>query len=231
MTPSDPGFQEQFLHDMGQLQAGGTSVWLQLQPAEALTLVGQIRLALRHPGNRGASTRIASSVIDRLIDQLAVTETLRVGLQAGADPRHDTTPPASRGEAVVRPTVVCLCGSTRFKEAYIEAQRSETLCGRIVLSVGLFGHQEDLDMAGSVKTMLDELHLRKIDWADEILVLDCQVWSCSRCSRTFFNTRECKCGRQYLSLAPYIGESTGREIAYAGAHGKRIRYWSQEDRS
>jgi hypothetical protein len=96
-----------------------------------------------------------------------------------------------------KPTIVTLCGSTRFADAFIAASRSETLAGRIILSVGLFGHQEAMDMDGPVKAMLDQLHLRKVDLADEILVLNC---------------------------GGYIGSSTRNEIAYATAQGKRIRY-------
>jgi hypothetical protein len=70
-----------------------------------------------------------------------------------------------------RPIVVCLCGSTRFKDAFEAAMQSETLVGKIVLTVGLFGHLEGLDMDGPTKRMLDELHLRKIDMADEVLFL------------------------------------------------------------
>ena len=36
--------------------------------------------------------------------------------------------------------IVTLCGSTRFKEQFIEAQKRLTLDGCIVISVGLFGH-------------------------------------------------------------------------------------------
>lgn len=96
-----------------------------------------------------------------------------------------------------KPVVVCLCGSTRFKDAFIEAMKEETLKGKIVLSVGLFGHLEGLDMSGPVKKMLDELHLRKIDLADEILV---------------------------LNIGGYVGESTRNEINYAIDHDKRIRF-------
>jgi hypothetical protein len=71
-----------------------------------------------------------------------------------------------------RPKIVCLCGSTRFKEAFERANREETLSGKIVLSVGMFGHSEGLDMSGPVKAMLDRLHLCKIDLADEVLVLN-----------------------------------------------------------
>ena len=34
--------------------------------------------------------------------------------------------------------VITLCGSTRFKEQYLEAQKRLTLEGNIVISVGLF---------------------------------------------------------------------------------------------
>jgi hypothetical protein len=96
-----------------------------------------------------------------------------------------------------KPRVVTLCGSTRFRVAFEQAQRDETLAGRIVISVGLFGHQEAMDMGGPTKAMLDELHLRKIDISDEILV---------------------------INQGGYIGESTRREIEYAISKGKTVRY-------
>ncbi len=96
-----------------------------------------------------------------------------------------------------RPKIVCLCGSTRFKQAYVVANKDETLAGRIVLSVGLFGHQEGLDMNGPIKAMLDQLHLRKIDLCDEVYI---------------------------VNPGGYIGESTRREIEYATSLGKPIRY-------
>ena len=97
----------------------------------------------------------------------------------------------------LQPLVVCLCGSTKFKEQYEEANRNETLSGNIVLSVGLFGHIEGLDMDSATKQMLDELHMRKIDLADEIFV---------------------------INPNGYIGASTSREIAYAQNLGKPVRY-------
>lgn len=98
---------------------------------------------------------------------------------------------------VVMPAVVCLCGSTRFKDAFTSAMKNETLAGKIVLSVGLFGHLEGLDMDGPTKKMLDELHLRKIDLANEVLI---------------------------LNVGGYIGDSTGRELRYAMSQNKKIRY-------
>lgn len=93
--------------------------------------------------------------------------------------------------------VVCLCGSTKFKEAFIEANRTESINGNIVLTVAMFGHLEGLDMSGPEKAVFDELHFDKISLADEILV---------------------------LNVKGYIGESTRKEIEFAKKIGKRIRY-------
>ena len=108
------------------------------------------------------------------------------------------------------PRVVCLCGSTRFKEEFVRQTAYETLEGRIVLSIGcdmrndaeLFGHMS-ADRLCKIKMQLDELHKRKIDLADEILVLD---------------------------VDGYIGPSTAREIDYTKRYGKRVRYLSKEQR-
>lgn len=102
-----------------------------------------------------------------------------------------------------RPVIVCLCGSTRFYEEFMKANYEETMAGNIVLSVGFFTHRSDIAHGQQIgctdeeKIKLDELHKRKIDLADEILI---------------------------LNVGNYIGESTRSEIDYAIAHGKSIRY-------
>jgi hypothetical protein len=94
--------------------------------------------------------------------------------------------------------VITLCGSTRFKEAFMEQQKRLTLEGNIVISVGLFGHSGDEEVwAEGTKEMLDDMHKRKIDMADEIFVID---------------------------VGGYIGESTRSEIEYARTTGKPVRY-------
>ena len=105
--------------------------------------------------------------------------------------------------------VITLCGSTRFKDEFLEAQKRLTLEGNIVISVGLFGHSgdnevwEDMDEGALTKTkeMLDDMHKRKIDMADEIYV---------------------------INVGGYIGESTRSEIEYAKATGKAVRYLEDE---
>jgi hypothetical protein len=100
------------------------------------------------------------------------------------------------------PKIVCLCGSTRFMEAFQSANLNETVQGNIVLSVGC-NTQSDADLFGSqfekteLKRQLDDLHKRKIDLADEVLV---------------------------LNVGGYVGESTRSEIEYATATGKPVRY-------
>ena len=94
--------------------------------------------------------------------------------------------------------VVTLCGSTRFKNEFMEAQKRLTLKGCIVISVGLFGHSGDNEVwSEGTKEMLDDMHKRKIDMADEIFV---------------------------INVGGYIGSSTRSEIEYALAHGKGVRY-------
>ena len=69
--------------------------------------------------------------------------------------------------------VITLCGSTRFKEQFFEVQKRLTLEGCIVISVGLFGHSGDEEVwKPGTKEMLDDMHKRKIDMADEIFVIN-----------------------------------------------------------
>ena len=94
--------------------------------------------------------------------------------------------------------VITLCGSTRFKNEFLEVQKQLTLTGNIVISVGLFGHSGDNEVwTEGTKEMLDDMHKRKIDMADEIFV---------------------------INVDGYIGSSTASEITYAQATGKEIRY-------
>jgi hypothetical protein len=98
--------------------------------------------------------------------------------------------------------IVTLCGSTRFKDEINAANARITMQGNLVISLGVFGHVDlpdhDWTTGGNDdKLMLDDLHKRKIDLADEIFV---------------------------VNVGGYIGESTRGEIEYARAHGKAINY-------
>ena len=94
--------------------------------------------------------------------------------------------------------VITLCGSTRFKDAFLEVQKRLTLDGNIVISVGLFGHAGDEEVwTPGTKEMLDDMHKRKIDMADAIYV---------------------------INVGGYIGESTRSEIQYAKENGKKVYY-------
>ncbi len=133
------------------------------------------------------------------------------------------------------PRIVVLCGSTRFKAEFEKATADETLKGHIVLSVGLFGHQmPGFDMAGEDKKKLDALHLRKIDLADEVVVISPHCPHCILCGRWYFNTggemlTKCACGAEdHGPNEPYVGPSTRCEINYATSKGKPIRYLNGE---
>ena len=78
-----------------------------------------------------------------------------------------------------------------------------------MISVGLFGHSGDEEVwdgmdegtLSKTKEMLDDMHKRKIDMADEIYV---------------------------INVGGYIGESTRSEIKYATMHNKVVRYLESE---
>ena len=91
-----------------------------------------------------------------------------------------------------------MCGSTKFKEQFLEEQKRLTLEGNIVISVGLFGHSGDSEVwTENTKEMLDEMHKAKIDLADEIFV---------------------------INVDGYVGESTKNEIEYAIKNNKKVSY-------
>jgi hypothetical protein len=100
------------------------------------------------------------------------------------------------------PEIVVLCGSTRFKADFEREQRRLGLAGKIVLSVSMFGHSGDLTPeqctdGHPTKTALDDLHKRKIDLADRVLV---------------------------INPGGYIGTSTASEIDYAERWQKPVDY-------
>lgn len=98
------------------------------------------------------------------------------------------------------PPIVCLCGSTRFKETFDHIAALEKAAGKIVLGVTIFGHsvpEHAALLVDDMKARIDEIHLRQIDLADEVLI---------------------------LNVGGYVGESTRREIAYARSRGKPIRW-------
>ena len=92
-----------------------------------------------------------------------------------------------------RPEIVCICGSTRFRDEMRAANRELTFAGVIVVAPG----EADEPVTDEQKIALDALHLRKIDLADRVLV---------------------------VNPGGYVGESTRGEIAYARAHGKPVSF-------
>jgi hypothetical protein len=96
--------------------------------------------------------------------------------------------------------VITLCGSTKFKKQFREAEAAMTLSGNIVISVGFFEQSEGITITEEQEKMFEQIHLRKIDMADEILVID---------------------------VNGYIGHSTRKEIDYAKSKGMQVNYYSE----
>ena len=108
---------------------------------------------------------------------------------------------------MIKPKIVCLCGSTRFRDEFQLANYEESIKGNIVLSVGFYPHRpetihtEELGCTPEQKIEQDKLHKYKIDLADEVLV---------------------------INVGGYIGESTRGEIDHAIATNTPVRYLSDE---
>lgn len=83
----------------------------------------------------------------------------------------------------------------KFKDDFLREQKRLTLEGNIVLTPNMFLIAEEI--TEDIKKMLDDMHKRRIDMADEIFVIN-------------------KNG--------YVGSSTKSEIEYAKKLGKKINF-------
>ncbi|MFJ8752218.1 hypothetical protein ACIREO_23220 [Streptomyces sp. NPDC102441] len=92
-----------------------------------------------------------------------------------------------------RPEIVCICGSSRFVDQMRTANRDLAFAGVIVVAPV----EADELITNEQKTALGVLHLRRIDLADRVLV---------------------------VNPGGYVGESTSREVAYAHATGKPVSF-------
>lgn len=101
------------------------------------------------------------------------------------------------------PTIVCLCGSSRFHAEYIEWNYRLTMLGYMVLSVGFFPHSQkevhgqEVGCSEEQKIQLDRLHKHKIKKSDVVFI---------------------------LNPSGYVGESTSGEIDYATSIERPIYY-------
>jgi hypothetical protein len=117
------------------------------------------------------------------------------------------TPEEKLADAKARlgiPTIVAICGSTRFMDEMAAADRDLTWAGKIVVKPGCNMKIADRLWADDAeaqagKARLDDLHRAKIRLADEVLI-----------------------------VGDYIGDSTRAEIAYARELGKPVRFTHPE---
>jgi len=96
--------------------------------------------------------------------------------------------------------VITLCGSTKFKKQFEQANAYLTLQGHIVLSLAFFEQSEGFSITSEQADLFAKIHFRKIDMSDEIFVID---------------------------VDRYIGSSTKKEIEYAQLSEKRVNYFSK----
>jgi hypothetical protein len=102
---------------------------------------------------------------------------------------------ADQSVMIEHPKKITLCGSTKFKKAFLEWNRRLTLDGHLVYSVAFWTHTDGTAPDADRKKLLDTVHKSKIESSDAIFVLD---------------------------IGGYVGDSTAREIDYAQSRGKEI---------
>lgn len=136
---------------------------------------------------------VADAVIYRIEELIAIKDDYKSLYEGCSDSTYRHSP-----------KIVCLCGSTRFMDAFQKANLNETLAGNIVLTIGVDMKSSQELFAGkspealeTIKQNLDKLHKHKIERADEVLI---------------------------LNVDGYIGDSTRSELEYAQVLGKIIRY-------
>lgn len=103
------------------------------------------------------------------------------------------------------PRIICLCGSTRFKDAILAASERFTMGGNIVLAPNVFGREATDEgknthtvlVSEAEKALLDALHFRKIDLSDRVHV---------------------------VNLDGYIGRSVHNEVRYAVENDKFVTF-------
>ena len=99
-----------------------------------------------------------------------------------------------------RPTVIVLCGSSKFKSTIMGLMQRESLRGKIVLQHGFYHHVDLVPITDMQKQMLDGLMLAKIDLADEVLM---------------------------VNVNGYMGTSTKQALAYAQKLRKKITWYEE----
>jgi hypothetical protein len=143
-------------------------------------------------------------------------------------------------EAAEPDKVCCLVGSSRFKAQFHELGERLEKQGWLVLMMSFFEHADDRPVSAGEREVLDVIGRRRIDLCREVWVINPPMPRCPACktwcktTKTHVGTmveRACGCPGGVpgweatpVELAPYIGESTAKEIAYAGSRGKVIHY-------
>ncbi len=105
---------------------------------------------------------------------------------------------------------ITLCGSTRFMPSFHEWNLRLTKAGHVVYSVAAATTDADRgsNLDPELKLVLDAVHIAKIEESDAVFVITAPHEVIDR----------------NVTTAPYVGDSTAREIYYASLRGKSVLY-------
>lgn len=81
--------EQRFAAELQALDRSGLDIVLTLTPVQAWILLGQLQLALRHPGNVGQSAALAREIADRVQKGVAPSGALKEVAEQGWNEEHD----------------------------------------------------------------------------------------------------------------------------------------------
>jgi hypothetical protein len=102
----------------------------------------------------------------------------------------------------VESEIVCLCGSTKYKQTFEDEIERLTFEGCITVAPGVFGHADGIDLSDQEKQALDRLHREKVLISDRVHV---------------------------VNVNGYVGDSTEAEIKYAKKIGTPVTWYDDSE--
>lgn len=130
--------------------------------------------------------------------------------------------------------IVCLIGSSRFKDYFHRIGATLEKRGVLVLMMSFFQHADGVSVSDEERAILREVDKFRIDLSHEVHVVNGMVRICNKCGMVnpaivsmdadVFGKLYSRCCLGSFRICPYIGEDTQREIDYATAQGKPITY-------
>jgi hypothetical protein len=125
--------------------------------------------------------------------------------------------------------IVCLVGSSRFKDTFHRIGAELEKKGILVLMMSFFQHADNVSITPEEREILYRVDCARIDISKRVMVINEKRPYCLECrSPCQLEWDLSACCAAEAEMIPYIGSDTRREIEYAKKTGKPISYLHPE---